>query len=424
MIEPIWIILAGLMGLDLLIASTRASLFNARLHLLVDMQEQKPQAQATVALLEEPRLRTSLRFASLTVHLLLAGTLLAILFLYKWLSLPFYGQLVFLFLCALVVQALEYLVEGRIFLNLENWAIQLTGTGRLLNLIFKPFAIFLLFFLGKADHPHGKSLVTDEELKSWVEEGQVEGSLEKGERRMIYSIFQLSDTLCREIMVPRIDVTALDVETPVDEAVQAFIDSGHSRLPVYEEKIDNTIGMLYAKDLLKVQLAKNKQLSIRSLLRAAYYVPEAKKVEELLREMQANGVHIAVVVDEYGGMAGLVTLEDIVEEIVGEIRDEYDTAEEPPFEKISDDEYIFPGRADIEDINEIMGTHLTREIADTISGYIYGEIGRVPLGGEQIPLEDWILTVEEVDGQRIRQVRALRQPEEPEKVENNHDHKR
>jgi putative hemolysin len=424
MIEPIWFILVGLLGLDLLIASTRTSLFNARLHLLVDMQDQKPQAVNTVELLEEPRLRTSLRFASLTVHLLLAGTLLAILFLYKWLSLPFYGQLVFLFICALIVQATEYLVEGRIFLDLENWAIRLTGSGRLLNLVFKPFAIFLLVFLGKADHPHGKSLVTDEELKSWVEEGQAEGSLEKGERRMIYSIFQLSDTLCREIMVPRIDVTALDVETPVDDAVQAFIDSGHSRLPVYEEKIDNTIGMLYAKDLLKIQLDKNKQLSIRSLLRDAYYVPEAKKVEELLREMQANGVHIAVVVDEYGGMAGLVTLEDIVEEIVGEIRDEYDQAEEPPFEKVSDDEYIFPGRADIEDVNEIMGTHLTREIADTISGYIYGEIGRVPLGGEQLRLEDWILTVDQVDGQRIRQVKAVRQTEETENMENNHERKR
>jgi putative hemolysin len=140
--------------------------------------------------------------------------------------------------------------------------------------------------------------------------------------------------------------------------------------------------------------------------------------------MQANGVHIAVVVDEYGGMAGLVTLEDIVEEIVGEIRDEYDQAEEPPFEKVSDDEYIFPGRADIEDVNEIMGTHLTREIADTISGYIYGEIGRVPLGGEQLRLEDWILTVDQVDGQRIRQVKAVRQTEETENMENNHEHKR
>jgi putative hemolysin len=424
MIEPVWIILPVLVFLDLLVSSTRASLLNARLHLLIDMQEQKPKAAKTAALLEEPHLRTSLRFAALTTHLLLAGAVLAILFLNNWISLPFYGEMILLFSVALLLQAGEYLLEGRIFQNIENWAIHLTGVGSFVNWIFRPFAIFLMIFLGKADHPHGKNLVTDDELRSWVEEGQVEGSLEKGERKMIYSIFQLADTLCREIMVPRIDVTALDVDTPVNEAVQAFIGSGHSRLPVYEERIDNTIGLLYAKDLLKMQLDKQKQLSIRSLLRQAYFVPEAKKVEELLREMQANGVHIAIVVDEYGGMAGLVTLEDIVEEIVGEIRDEYDQGEELPFEKISDDEYIFQGRADVEDVNEIMGTHLTRDTADTISGYIYDEIGRVPVGGEQIPLEGWMLTVEKVIGQRIRKVRAVRLPEESDNVEIDHDSKR
>lgn len=424
MFESFWILLIVLVLLDLLIISTRASLFNARLHLLVDMQDQYPQAQKTVNLLEEPHLRTTLRFASLATHSLFAGTIFWGLFSQKILFLSLPAQLVILFACAILLQALEYLVEGRIFIDLEIWAIRLTRIGLLVNFIFRPIAAFLLLFLGKADHPRGANQVTDDELKSWVEDGQVEGSLEKVERKMIYSIFQLGDTICREIMVPRIDVLALDVDTPIDEAAQAFIDSGHSRLPVYEEKIDTTIGMLYAKDLLKAQLDKDKQLSIRSLLRPAYFVPEAKKVEELLREMQANGVHIAVVVDEYGGMAGLVTLEDIVEEIVGEIRDEYDQGEELPFQKISTDEYIFPGRADVEDINEIMGTHLTRETADTISGYIYGQIGRVPVGGEQIPLEGWMLTVEEVNGQRIRQVRAVRQPEVSDEEDNNNENKR
>lgn len=424
MFESFWILLFVLVLLDLLFASIRASLFNARLHLLVDMQEQYPQAEKTVNLLEEPHLRTTLRFASLSAHVLFAGTIFWALFSQTILFLSFPAQLAILFGSAVLLQALEYLLEGRIFSELEIWAIRLTTPARFINLLFRPFAAFLLLFLGKADRPRGMNPVTDDELKSWVEDGQVEGSLEKVERKMIYSIFQLGDTLCREIMVPRIDVLALDVDTPIDEAVQAFIDSGHSRLPVYEEKIDTTIGMLYAKDLLKTQLDKNKQLSIRALLRPAYFVPEAKKVEELLREMQANGVHISVVVDEYGGMAGLVTLEDIVEEIVGEIRDEYDQGEELPFQKISTDEYIFPGRADVEDFNEVMGTHLTRETADTLSGYIYGQIGRVPVGGEQIPLEGWMLTVEQVNGQRIRQVRAVRQPEESDNEESNNDNKR
>ena len=154
-------------------------------------------------------------------------------------------------------------------------------------------------------------------------------------------------------------------------------------MPVYEETIDNVIGLLYAKDLLRVQLQEGQKISsLRSLLRPAYFVPEAKKVDELLREMQARSVHMALVVDEYGGIAGLVTLEDIVEEIVGEIRDEYDQSEEQLFEKVSEDEYIFHGRIDLDDFNTVMGTNLSKEVADTLGGFIYSQIGRVPVGGE------------------------------------------
>jgi CBS domain containing-hemolysin-like protein len=253
--------------------------------------------------------------------------------------------------------------------------------------------------------------VTDDELKNWVEDGQQsEGSLEKGERKMIYSIFQFGDTLCREIMVPRIDVFALEVNSSLNEVFEAITRSGHSRIPVYNETIDNILGILYAKDLLRAHLTPVGE--IRKLLRPAYYVPEAKKVDELLREMQGRGVHMAIVVDEYGGTAGIVTLEDIVEEIVGEIRDEYDQAEELLYQQISPDEYIFVGRIDVEDVNELLGTHLTRDVSDTLGGYIYGEIGRIPTGGEQLMLEDWELTLEQVSGRRIRRVRAQRKPVE------------
>jgi CBS domain containing-hemolysin-like protein len=241
-----------------------------------------------------------------------------------------------------------------------------------------------------------------------VEEEQLEGGLEQGERRMIYSIFQFGDTLCREIMVPRIDVFALDVNTSVPEAIDGALKSGHSRLPVYEEAIDNIIGVLYAKDLLRLKLEHENGNSIRNLVRPAYFVPEAKKVDELLREMQARGVHMSIIVDEYGGMAGIVTLEDIVEEIVGEIRDEYDESEELVYQQISEDEYIFLGRIDLDDFNEILNTHLTKEVADTLGGYIYGQIGRMPVGGETMNVEGWEIKVEQVSGRRIRLVRALR----------------
>jgi len=254
------------------------------------------------------------------------------------------------------------------------------------------------------------SLVTEDGLKNWVEEGQPEGSLQKGERQMIYSIFHFRDTLAREIMVPRIDVLALDINTRLSEAVQAMSQSGHSRIPVYDETIDNIVGLLYAKDLLSVRQEDLPLSSCCEMLRPAYFVPEAKKVDELLTELQTRRIHMAVVVDEYGGMAGLLTLEDIMEEIVGEIQDEYDQAEEMLYQQVGPDEYVFLGRIDLDDFNEITGSHLTKESADTLGGFIYGEIGRIPAGGESIEADGQVLTVEQVSGRRIRKVRARRKP--------------
>jgi len=243
-----------------------------------------------------------------------------------------------------------------------------------------------------------------------VEVGESAGGLEKGERQMIYSIFHFGDTLCREIMVPRIDILALEADSGVTESIQALTLSGHSRVPVYDDTIDNVVGLLYAKDLLRTQLDETPPESIRPFLRPAYFVPESKKVDELLREMQARSIHMAIVVDEYGGMAGLVTMEDIVEEIVGEIRDEYDQGEEYLYQRVSDDEFLLNGRIGLDDFNEILGTDLVTELADTLGGYIYGTIGRVPTGGEHMRVEDWDLMVEQVSGRRIRKVRAHRQP--------------
>jgi len=159
-------------------------------------------------------------------------------------------------------------------------------------------------------------------------------------------------------------------------------------------------------------------------VRPAYFVPESKKVDDLLAEMQSKRVHIAVVVDEYGGMAGLVTLEDIVEEIVGEIRDEYDQGEDILFQQISPDEMLFVGRTDLDDLNELLGTHLTKDLADTVGGYLYGTLGHVPVEGEQVSVEGWVLTVEMVTGRRIRRVRARRAQVEPAEEKETNDVKR
>jgi CBS domain containing-hemolysin-like protein len=207
-------------------------------------------------------------------------------------------------------------------------------------------------------------------------------------------------------MVPRIDMLALEADVPIEQAVQALLESGHSRVPVYDDTVDNTLGLLYSKDLLRIWQEGDKIASLRALLRPAYFIPEAKKVDELLAEMQSRRIHMAIVVDEYGGVAGLVTLEDIVEEIVGEIQDEFDQAEELPYQELGDGEYMFLGRVDVDSFNEVMGSDLPKDEADTLGGYIYSRLGRVPHVGDQVKTDDLLLTVEQVSARRIRKIRA------------------
>jgi CBS domain containing-hemolysin-like protein len=323
-------------------------------------------------------------------------------------------------LSSLFVLLLEFWLEGIVLKAPEQWAMRLTPIGNGVSVMFMPLAAILMGLLGSPEVLQQRlGPVTEEELKSWVAAGQAQGNLEKGEREMIYSIFQFGETLSREVMVPRIDLTALEATSTIEEAIDVFNKSGHSRIPVYEETIDDIIGLLYAKDLLSVDPERDNVQGIRPLLRKAFFIPESKNVDELLREMQARGVHLVIVVDEYGGTAGLVTLEDIVEEIVGEIRDEYDQGEELEFQKISDDEYLFSGRIDLDNVYDILGVDLTDDVSDTLGGYIYGQIGRVPVGGEQIKVDGWVLTVQIVSGRRIRKITANRILYVAENEENN-----
>jgi CBS domain containing-hemolysin-like protein len=416
-------VFAILIFLDLLLAAVRAGILNARLTFLITLHEQYPRAvDRAVALIEKPRLRVGLRLGVVVLHFLLVGVGVWLFMLLVGSALQVGEALGLLALAALVLLALEFLMEGLILPHAELWATRFSGLLMAIDFLLSPVSTLLSRLLGSpAMLEHRLSPVTEDELKSWVEEDQPEGGLEQGERQMIYSIFHFGDTLAREIMVPRIDILALEVSTPLEDAIVALNNSGHSRLPIYEENVDNMIGLLYAKDLLRVHLQGQSLSSLRSLLRPAYFVPEAKKVDELLREMQARSVHMALVVDEYGGIAGLVTLEDIVEEIVGEIRDEYDSKEEQLFEKISDDEYIFHGRIDLDDFNSVMGTDLAKDVADTLGGFIYSQIGRVPVGGERVEVDHLLLTVEQVSGRRIRRVRALRRSTIPETEEKTND---
>jgi len=405
----LWILFFIVLGLDFLFSIVRSSLLNSRPLQLIGMRDVDPKGvEKALSVLEKKRLRVSLRISMILMHFMMSAFIFLILISYQP-QLPIWLIFIIVLVASLLLLLIEFALEGLVLHAPEKWAIRFAWLGDAMRFVFSPIAALMMMVLGSSENLQQRlGPVTEEEIRTWVNSEQEEGGLEKDEREMIYSIFQFGETLCREIMVPRIDINGLDVQSTVQEAINEFIKSGHSRVPVYEETIDEIIGLLYAKDLLRTDLTEKEKTGIRPFLRKAYFIPESKNVDELLREMQAQGVHMAIVVDEYGGTAGLVTLEDIVEEIVGEIRDEYDQGEELEFQQVSADEVIFSGRIDLDDVYDILGVDLTEDMADTLGGYIYGQIGRVPLGGEQIKVDGWLLTVSQVSGRRIRQVMAKR----------------
>ncbi|MGZ8563284.1 MAG: hemolysin family protein [Candidatus Limnocylindria bacterium] len=275
--------------------------------------------------------------------------------------------------------------------------------------------------LGGKDRPQAGYLST-EELKMLVETGSEQGSIEEDEKEMIHGVIELAETKVHQVMVPRIGIQAVEVSDPVAEVLAMIVRAGHSRVPVYEENLDNVVGILYAKDLLPYLMpgaAPAATIDIRALARPATYVPETKPVDELLNEMRANKRHIAIVVDEYGGTAGLITMEDVVEEIVGEIQDEYDR-EESLIEPLDEDglvAYRVDGRVSMDDLRDLFdlpdAEEEDEEEYDTVGGYIVQQVGRIPLPGAVVPFRDVTLRVELAEPRRIAKVIATR-PREPE----------
>jgi CBS domain containing-hemolysin-like protein len=229
-----------------------------------------------------------------------------------------------------------------------------------------------------------------------------EGFIEDHGSRLVHSIVEFGEKKVREVMVPRIDVFALEQGIRMAEAREVVSSTGHSRVPVYDGNIDRVVGMLYVKDLVTVADDEDDR-SIEQLAREPYFVPEGKKIDELLKEFQIKKIHMAIVVDEYGGTSGIVTLEDILEEIVGEIRDEFD--HEPPLvRKTGEGKYVIEGRASLDDIGEMLGIELASEDVDTLGGFLYDLVGRVPEEGEEFEYEEINFRIERLDGQRIAEV--------------------
>ena len=231
--------------------------------------------------------------------------------------------------------------------------------------------------------------------------------LEEDESQMVRSIIALDETMAREIMVPRIDVVALDVNTSLSNVVRTIIERGFSRIPIYEDTIDNIVGVLYAKDILRFWGQPDDKLDIRKIARTPHFIPETKRIDELLQEFRDKRVHMAIVVDEYGGVAGLVSLEDLVEEIVGEIEDEFDTGE-PQIETISPNEVIMDAGVSIDLLNETLSLDIQGEDFDSIGGFIYDRLGKIPSPGDEIRADGFVVSVLSTTGRRIRKVKIVK----------------
>ena len=274
----------------------------------------------------------------------------------------------------------------------------------------------LVRLLGGKDRPQAGYL-SMEELKMLVETGSETGGIEEDEKEMIHGVIELSETKVHEVMVPRIGIRAVDVNDPMDEVLDLIVRAGHSRLPVYDDNLDNVIGILYAKDLLPY-LKRNgggeSEIDIRKLVRPPVYVPETKAVDELLHEMQVTKRHIAIVVDEYGGTAGLITLEDVVEEIVGEIQDEYDSEESlvEPLANDGETSFRLDGRVSMDDLRDLFDLsdeeEDDEEAYDTVGGFIVHRVGRIPLPGATVNFRDVTLTVDAAEPRRVAKVIASR----------------
>ena len=226
------------------------------------------------------------------------------------------------------------------------------------------------------------------------------------EREMIKGIVELSETTVKEIMVPRIDVVSLALDTPIKELLETVTECGHSRLPVFRDTIDNVIGILYAKDLLRYLVKGQEEIKIEDIIRTPYFVPGSKKINSLLREFKRRKVHIAVAVDEYGGTSGIVCMEDIIEEIVGDIQDEFDNETEDILE-IGERVYLCDARVNIEDLNEKLKLALPEEGFDTLSGFVFNLFGKIPAKFEKVSYRNLDFIIQEMEGHKISTVKLI-----------------
>lgn len=291
--------------------------------------------------------------------------------------------------------------------NSEKVSLRFAGPIIIITKLLTPFVVIFNALTGVivklfgADPSKKTPLITEAELKTMVDVSHEEGVLETEERQMINNVFEFGDSKAKDVMTPRTDIEAVKADISREELINFFKEEQFSRAPVYGEDIDDIVGIVYYKDVV---FSPEEGFDIKDYLREAFFTYESKGTSELFRIMRTKRIPVAIVVDEYGGTSGLVTLEDLVEEIVGEISDEYDEVEED-IEVVKEDEYIIDGSAHIDDVNEMIGTHIESEDFDTIGGFVIGVLGTFPEAGETIEYDGIKFVVEEIDKNRIEKLR-------------------
>jgi len=286
----------------------------------------------------------------------------------------------------------------------------LVGLGRLVGPLATGLVKFANWIMPGKGLPLGP-FITEHEIRALAEVASDEEQIEEEEKELIHSIFEFGDTIVREVMVPRPDIVAIESDRSLRDVQALVLQHGYSRIPVYHDDLDNVVGLVYAKDVLKALHQGKSDMALADLVRQAHFVPESKKVAEMLREMQRQKFHIAMVTDEYGSVSGLVTLEDLLEELVGEISDEYDR-EEPEMVELGAGVYRVDGKVPIDEINDLLDVELPDEEWDTVGGLMLGLLGSIPSEGQEVRFQDLTFTAERVQGRRIAKVLITRSEEE------------
>lgn len=406
-----------LLGLSAFFAATETAIFSLTRAQIGDLSTRRDAAAMRLtALLRDPRRILVVLLTGNTVVNIVAATIAALATRRMLGAHGYVGWLVFA--VQVVVVTLLILTVGEILPKLAairnplKWSIAFARPLAAAGWLMSPLVFLLLPFADTAARALGvekrRLWISEDEIKTLVEVGEEHGALETSEKELIHSIFEFGDTTVREIMVPRTDIVCLDVTTPIDKVLEVISKCPHTRLPIFQENIDNIIGILHTKDLLlHYPLADG--FSLRTVLRQPIFVPESKRIHELLKLFQDERLHMTIAVDEYGGTAGLVTLEDVIEEIVGDIQDEHDV-ERPLWTRIDERTVIVNAKLDVETVNRILDDDVipTEEDYETLAGFLLAELGDFPEAKTQIDFHNYMFIVEEVKAHRLGRVRIVR----------------